>query len=206
MRQGPTDPKVVVKVGGSLLLWPEFPPRLEAYLETLKNDHPVLVVGGGPAADFIREVDSAHELGEERSHALAIRTLDLTAHVLASLIPGLCAVSRPKEIPNVFGDRLIPVFAPRWFLDNVDRGGNDPLKASWEVTTDSIAARIAESLGADRLVLLKSTDAKGAKSAKDAAKLGVVDASFPEISARIKRVELVNFRANPRTLDVLNPA
>ena len=48
------------------------------------------------------------------------------------------------------------MFAPRWFLENIDRVSARPLAESWEVTTDSIAARVAVSLGADELRLLKA--------------------------------------------------
>ena len=89
---------VVVKIGGSLLLWPQFPDRLQAFLEGLGEDRPVLVVGGGRAADFVRELDSLHRIGDKQSHRLALRALDFTASVVASIVPALRVVTETREM------------------------------------------------------------------------------------------------------------
>ncbi len=188
---------VLVKIGGSLLAWQNLPKRLRAYLDGLGKAAPVLVVGGGGAADFIRSLDSVHQIGENRSHDLALRALDLTAHVAASLLSGLVVVTTIEDIQDVRSRGLISVFAPRIFLDNVDSTSPRPLKKSWDVTTDSIAARLAEHLHAERLVLLKSVDFRGVANRVDAARAGLVDRAFPEASALIDRVEFVNLRADP---------
>ena len=66
---------VVIKVGGSLILWKEFPRRLRSYFNDVRAEavRPVLIVGGGRVANFVRELDSVHLIGEERSHGLALR-------------------------------------------------------------------------------------------------------------------------------------
>jgi aspartokinase-like uncharacterized kinase len=79
---------VVIKVGGSLLDWPGLPARLAEVLAG-QTRRVVLIVGGGRAVDWVRDLDRWHGLGEERAHALALRALDLTAHLLAALVPGL---------------------------------------------------------------------------------------------------------------------
>ena len=65
----------VVKVGGSLFDWSELPDSLAAYLAArqAKNagEHPVLIAGGGPAADWIRSLDQLHRLGDVAADRLA---------------------------------------------------------------------------------------------------------------------------------------
>ena len=69
------------------------------------------------------------------------------------------------------------------------------LPHSWDVTSDSIAARVAVMLGAERLVLLKSVDVPSGTSWEEALARGWVDAHFPRVVASAPfAVEVVNFR------------
>src|SRR5262245_60866000 len=104
-----TGRPTIVKVGGSLLGWDHLPGRLAAFLEGRRGDRFALVVGGGGAADWIRDLDRLHALGPERAHALALRALDLSAHFLASLVEGLRVVPRPEGFGRAWEEGAIPV-------------------------------------------------------------------------------------------------
>ena len=66
---------------------------------------------------------------------------------------------------------------------------------SWDVTSDSIAARIADLLGSDELVLLKSSLPEPQVATLDeAAAAGFVDRCFPCYAAKLPLVRLVNLR------------
>jgi aspartokinase-like uncharacterized kinase len=128
----------------------------------------LIVPGGGPFADAVREVDrrlAAHErlgLGDEAAHWMAVLAMDQHAHLIAARLAGAVVVTDPGEIRDAFNARHIPVLAPyRWLREA------DPLPHSWDVTSDSIAAWVAGRVGACRLVLVKppglrpSTDGHG---------------------------------------------
>ncbi|WP_152050223.1 amino acid kinase family protein [Tautonia marina] len=187
-------PLLVAKVGGSLLNWSGLPDALTAFLDRKRARRLVLVVGGGETVDVIRSLDQTHSLGERASHHLALRAMDLTSHCLAAIVPGLVVVETIAELPPLWNGHLVPVFAPRRFLDQEDQSVSDPLPHSWSVTSDSIAARLADRLGADSLVLLKSTDAPASIDRSEAASLGLVDPSFPAVSLPIPRVSILNLR------------
>lgn len=189
-------PPIVVKVGGSLLTWPDLPARLERWLDAEGDARLVLIAGGGPAADFVRGLDAAHRLGDEQAHRLALHALDFTAEALARLVPGSRVVRRLAELPTAWDAGLRPVLAPRLHLEEVDESRTDRLAYSWEVTSDSIAARVAVDLRATRLVLLKSTTIAGAATRLDAARAGLVDPCFPSASEALDRVELVDLRGH----------
>ena len=68
------------------------------------------------------------------------------------------------------------------------------MPASWDVTSDSIAARIAAGLHASRLVLLKSASLPPGADRAEAARLGLVDPVFPSVARELKIVEYVCLR------------
>jgi aspartokinase-like uncharacterized kinase len=186
---------VVIKVGGSLLDWPGFPRALGVWLEPERAGRPVLIIGGGALVDVVRTLDSVHAIGENRAHALALRALDVTAHAVAGLVPGLRVVPTLDALRSVWEAGLVPVLDPRDFMDGVDRIATDPLPESWSTTSDSIAARVARHLGTCRLVLLKSAAPAGAIGRLEAARRGLVDPVFPLASNELESVTLVNLRA-----------
>ena len=77
----------VVKVGGSLYDLPDLGPRLQRWLNHVPANDVLIVPGGGPAADVIRDLDRIHHLGEENAHWLALEALRLNAHFIARLLP-----------------------------------------------------------------------------------------------------------------------
>jgi aspartokinase-like uncharacterized kinase len=205
----PTQPGVtVIKVGGSLLEWPELPRRLAAFLDDHRRDgdlstsHYTLMAGGGLAADLIRTMDQIHGLGDERAHRLAIDALDLNARILAAILPGCLVVEGPEELHLACDHGQIAVLAPSRFLEELDDRRPDPLPASWDVTSDSIAARIAVGLNASRLVLLKSACLPPGAGRADAAKLGLVDPFFPVAARELTIVEYICLRAAGTTFNV----
>jgi aspartokinase-like uncharacterized kinase len=187
----------VIKVGGSLFDWPELPARLSALLDGLRVKHQraVLLAGGGRATDFVRAVDQTFALGDLPAHRLALRSLDLTAHVLATLLPDLEVIDERAGLEVVWGRKRTPVFAPRRFLEECD---SDPLPCTWELTSDSIAARLAVHVGAAELVLLKSTAVPPGTDRRAAAALGLVDPLFPTASRSLERVLYANLRDDRR--------
>lgn len=143
----------VVKVGGSLLAGGNLPALL-AMLGDLARSHRLVVVpGGGPFADAVRDACKVHDPGDGAAHWMAILAMDQQAHLLAGLSPAARLVNAPDEIEGVQARGGLPVLAPfRWLR------AADPLPNGWHVTSDSIAAWLAGCLAARRLVLLKSVE------------------------------------------------
>src|SRR5690348_6554608 len=70
---------IVYKIGGSLFDLPQLPLVIRRVLAQRPDSSPLLVAGGGRAADLVREWDSVHELGDDVAHALALEAMDLGA-------------------------------------------------------------------------------------------------------------------------------
>jgi 5-(aminomethyl)-3-furanmethanol phosphate kinase len=111
--------------------------------------HPLLVVPGGAAfADVVREHDRRFDLQAATSHRMAIIAMDQFGWLLSDLIPGGLPCT---EVAATTRGR-IPILLPAALL------ASDPLPASWDVTSDSIAAWVAGAANAGRLVLVKPVE------------------------------------------------
>jgi aspartokinase-like uncharacterized kinase len=190
-------PLVVVKVGGSLLSAADFAPRLHDWLKQQPPAVHVLIAGGGELADVLRRWDALHGIGEEASHWLCIRALSLTSSILAQVVPTAAQASQLGEliqlITSARRDHLPHpvVFGLEAFLRHEEPAlGPIAVPHTWCVTTDSLAARLAEVLGADGLILLKSSLPASNASANYSAlaEIGYVDKYFPTIAPRVARV------------------
>ena len=136
----------VVKVGGGL--GDDALPGLCAALGELGRRHRLLVVPGGAGfADAVREADRRFGLHADTAHRMAILGMEQFGWLLSDLIPG---AERCTDLTRAGTGRtsvLLPAGLPL-----------DALPASWQVTSDSIAAWVADRVGAGRLVLVKAVD------------------------------------------------
>jgi aspartokinase-like uncharacterized kinase len=182
---------VVVKVGGSLYDLPDLGPRLRQFLSELSADRIAIVPGGGVTADAIRSFDAVHQLGEEPSHWLALRTLTVNAHFLAKFLPNF-VVTADWSLPRIVLD------AHAFALEDERRA--DPMLHVWEATSDCVAAQLAWRGQADQLLLLKSRSWIGSDWSQAAAE-GVVDGIFPTYGDRLSStaVRVVSLRDPART-------
>jgi 5-(aminomethyl)-3-furanmethanol phosphate kinase len=143
----------VVKVGGGLGrgAGDDALRGLCATLGALGERHPLLVVPGGAVfADAVRDADRRFGLSAATSHRMAILGMEQFGWVLSELIPRAvrCAdLARAHELAGGQTAVLLPAGLPL-----------DALPASWQVTADSIAAWVADQVGAGRLVLVKEAD------------------------------------------------
>jgi aspartokinase-like uncharacterized kinase len=135
----------VVKVGGGL--GDGALPGLCTALGELGERHPLLVVPGGAGfADAVRDADRRFRLRAATSHRMAILGMEQFGWLLSDLIPGAVRCDGLAQVRAGRTTVLLPAALP---LD---------LPASWEVTSDSIAAWVADQVGAGRLVLVKAVD------------------------------------------------
>jgi aspartokinase-like uncharacterized kinase len=144
----------VIKIGGGLTVVPHALDRVCVAVAEASRDHRLVVVpGGGPFADAVREFDHRIGLSPDAAHWMAILAMDQYAHVLAGRIPGAVRVEEPGAISDAVGLGRAAVLAPsRWMRSA------DVLPHTWEVTSDSIAAFVAGALDAARLILIKPTE------------------------------------------------
>jgi aspartokinase-like uncharacterized kinase len=162
----------VVKIGGGLLARPGDLTTVLATVSAAARHRRILVVpGGGPFADTVRHVDRRLGAGEDAAHWMAVLAMDQFAHLIAARIAAAALSENLTEIDAALDGGRLPVLAPyRWMR------AADPLPHSWDVTSDSIAAWVAGTVGAGRLVLVKP--AASAARVADVTSSDLVDGFF----------------------------
>jgi aspartokinase-like uncharacterized kinase len=187
---------MVVKVGGSLYDLPDLGQRLRAWLDFQPTRQALLIPGGGAVVDLVRAADAAEGLGEERCHWLALQGLQFTGRLLAGRLRGGRVIDDLADCGKVWHHGLTPVLDMYAFA-RTDETRADHLPQIWSVTSDSLAARVARVAGICRLVLLKSCAMPPGCTWEEAARLGIIDAAFPNMLAQPGldlQVSVVNLR------------
>ncbi|HEX9180301.1 MAG TPA: aspartate kinase, partial [Burkholderiales bacterium] len=165
-----------MKLGGSLASDPSQLQRWLSMLATEGAGKVVIVPGGGPYADLVRESQAKLGFSDSTAHRMAILAMEQFALTLVALAPGLTPADSAEGILGVLGQGGVPVWLP-----GIMTIGNPEIPESWDVSSDSLAAWLARRLGAERLVLVKSCAVPGDQaSSEELRRLGIVDAAFPE--------------------------
>ncbi|TWT75822.1 hypothetical protein Pla123a_26040 [Posidoniimonas polymericola] len=180
-----TLPLRVVKVGGSLLDRPPAMEQLPDWIQSARATHRLLFIcGGGAPVDWLREQTARGKLDETEAHWEAIRQMDYNADCLSSIfgLPEVELADSPVVEGAAVGivDRFLNEVEPH--LEGVR------LPVGWQVTSDSIAARVASVYNAE-LVLLKSCPPPSEPSDHASlAQQGYVDDFFPAASLGLRQV------------------
>jgi aspartokinase-like uncharacterized kinase len=185
---------VVLKLGGSLLTIPDLMDRLEAVIFRLRPSPVLIVPGGGAAADIIRDLDQKLQLSPEKCHRDAIAAMSHNAALLCRLNKSLRLVRNYEEAKRVWSEGHTAVPDASSFLFDQPGNTGDSLPASWDITSDSIAAWTARHWQADRLILAKSCDAPETNLSA-LCLLGMIDRAF-ETSVGHVRTEWLNLRSS----------
>lgn len=179
--QGDPPDTLVLKLGGSLLSWPDWPWLLDQLITGVGDVPLVVVVGGGAVVDGLRQIDSAAPQPAKLMHDLALDCM----HTLAQL------VSKSTGLPlsaNPTGSGAACVLdVPTWVLTQPTAAN---LPASWDVTSDSIAACVADTYGS-ALMLAKSAPPPAAwcgTNLESLAAAGWVDPFFPTAADALQAI------------------
>ena len=127
---------VVVKLGGSLLEAAELRPWLAA-LAILPGAPRVVVPGGGPFADTVRDAQARLGFHDLAAHRMAILAMQQYGLMLQALEPRLALAETSTDlaaIPPGAGAVWLP-----WRMVGLEPG----IEPSWDVTSDSLALWLA---------------------------------------------------------------
>jgi dihydroneopterin aldolase len=168
---------IVVKLGGSLA----DSRYLADWIDTLAScgGRCVVVPGGGPFADTVRQAQEKIRFSDAAAHHLALLAMEQFGWALASLNLNFCVADSAIAIESALRAGNVPIWSPVKMVLSCRE-----IPSSWDVTSDSLAAWLAGQLGARQLVLVKRiAPLNGPLSAVDLAARGIVDQAFPHFLA-----------------------
>ncbi|MCQ2737215.1 MAG: delta 1-pyrroline-5-carboxylate synthetase [archaeon] len=115
--------------------------------KSLEGQNCLIVVGGGEFANLVRKYDDEIGFSNDITHEVAINSMDILAKLMYDKLAFselCCSLERAQNIAN--SGKIPIMLCSKLILEE------ESLKHSWEITSDSIAAFIANELGAKLLI------------------------------------------------------
>jgi aspartokinase-like uncharacterized kinase len=140
----------IVKLGGSLLGSPELAKWLEILVK-FSDGKVIIVPGGGLFANSVREAQQISNASDEVAHQLALLAMDQFGILLAGMNPQLVTACSELELAERGWQHRGIVWLPSKMAL-----ADSSIPKNWQVTSDSLSAWLANKLGAEQLVLVKS--------------------------------------------------
>jgi hypothetical protein len=102
----------VVKLGGSLLTMPNLKQKFQKWLR--ENPHPLtlIIVGGGPVVDAVRQVHLANPLSEEFAHWVCIDLLQHTARIAYQVLGNVDLMETMDDLQQSLSDSNVNSSTP----------------------------------------------------------------------------------------------
>jgi aspartokinase-like uncharacterized kinase len=157
----------VVKLGGSLLETSKMFDCLKQI--ATQNQKTVVVCGGGFFADAVRDAQKKWQFDDIAAHEMAILAMQQTAIMCQNLQPEFMKISKISEFKN----QHFSIWSP-----DLAQLNSDKITASWEITSDSLAAWLAKKLSADELIIVKSCEVDSALNVNELTQRNIVDGEF----------------------------
>lgn len=140
----------VVKLGGSLLGSTDLPKWLEM-CSRISDGKIVIVPGGGVFADAVRAAQQSTDVNDGMAHRLALLAMDQFGWLMTALCPALVTAGCELEIAERCWQHRCVVWLPSKMVM-----ADEKIPQNWQVTSDSLAAWLANKLNASHVVLVKS--------------------------------------------------
>ncbi len=160
----------VIKLGGSLLRDAEALKQCLNTIEQNQAEKVVIVPGGGVFADQVRETQKKFQFDELTAHRMAILAMKQTALLLNNLKPQFVLLNKLTD--------LLPKADVMIWSPDLKQLDDSDIEASWDVTSDSLAAWLANQLTATELILVKSVALAEQQNIINMQQQGLLDKAF----------------------------
>ena len=179
---------IVVKLGGSLAESDALIKCLNSVEQNYRHGEVVIVPGGGAFADQVRLAQQHWRFDDQIAHRMAILAMQQMALLFKGLKSQFAIAGSLTDIHKQLNQQKIVIWSPD--IIELDNAG---IQATWDITSDSLAAWLAEILSARELILVKSAIIDSDLSLQELAEQNIVDSAFCDFVARSSfKISIVN--------------
>jgi 5-(aminomethyl)-3-furanmethanol phosphate kinase len=179
---------IIVKLGGSLSQSDALIKCLNNIEQNYQGGTVVIVPGGGAFADQVRLAQQCWLFNDQTAHSMAILAMQQMA-LLFNGIKGNFAIARSlNDIQKQLRQQKTVIWSP-----DIDELDNTEIQATWDITSDSLAAWLAKELSATELILVKAASIDASLSLQQLAKQNIIDKGFCDfIKQATFKIEIIN--------------
>jgi len=164
---------IIFKLGGSLSRTDSLINCLNAVERNYRGRAAVIVPGGGAFADQVRLAQQHWQFDDHTAHHMALLAMQQMALMFKGLKPDFAIAHTVAAIQKQLSQQKTVIWSPD--ICELDNAG---IKASWDITSDSLAAWLAKTLSATELILIKSAVIGDSLSLNQLAEQQIVDKAF----------------------------
>ncbi len=179
---------IIVKLGGSL----SQSDNLVKCLNRVEQNYPdravVIVPGGGAFADQVRLAQHHWQFDDKTAHRMAILAMQQMALLFNGIKSNFTIANSLLDIQKQLHKQKIVIWSPN--IVELDKAA---IQASWDITSDSLAAWLAGVLSAKELILVKSAIINSSFSLQQLAKQNIVDNGFCDFVMQATfKIQIIN--------------
>jgi 5-(aminomethyl)-3-furanmethanol phosphate kinase len=179
---------VVIKLGGSLATSGKLGLCLDKVEQVQKGRAVVIVPGGGVFADQVRSAQQQWQFDDRTAHQMAILAMQQMALAFNAVKPSFKIIDSVAELCKRNNPASVSIWSPT--ISELDKAG---IPSSWEMTSDSLSAWLAKTLGANELILVKSVNIEPSFDVLKLVQQQFVDALFYKYTQHVSfKVSIVN--------------
>jgi aspartokinase-like uncharacterized kinase len=164
---------IVIKLGGSLTGSDALLKCLESIEQNYQPGEVVIVPGGGAFADQVRLAQHHWKFDDKIAHSMAILAMQQMALLFKGLKSHFEIAGSVTDIHKQLHQQKIVIWSPD--IIDLDNAG---IQATWDITSDSLAAWLAGMISARELILVKSAIIDPGLNLQEIIKQNIVDTAF----------------------------
>lgn len=165
---------LVLKIGGSLAAGDRLGEVLNRVMRSPRRI--IVVPGGGGYADAVRFAQANEGFSDAEAHRRAIFAMHRMAADFQNLEPALVPAETLDDMVRVWAASGKPVWLPWTLVEH-----EPAIPQNWSMTSDGLAAWLADKLGGAEVALVKSCSIPPDALLDELARAHITDAQFPRI-------------------------